>query len=202
MGAQDRFFLGTHRAFRKNEVAFTQSKKPSGVSVDVHLFYGYDQLLATLTLQPSHSHVTSLWLLLERDLLNPPDFGDVVHDARRQLVLALSVNECVRRLEVDGSWSGEAETRLLADTVHSSRTLCHVSLGPDKCQSAGSLVRKLSPKIAGNYTLLSIRSEDSFQCSDEWFRVNNVTRRNGPLVTRAAHFVTEQRKSTAQQLPN
>uniref|UniRef100_A0A224YUR1 Nlr family card domain protein n=1 Tax=Rhipicephalus zambeziensis TaxID=60191 RepID=A0A224YUR1_9ACAR len=214
-GAQDRFFLGTHRALRENEVALTQSNKPSGVGVDEYVFYGYAQLLATLTLQPSHSHVTSLWLLLERDLLNPQvssviaqyiagtktlrdlklrfrdaDFGDVVHDARRELVLALSVNASVRKLEVRGSWSEEAEIRLLADTVLCSRALCHVSFNPDERESAVSLVRMLSPTIAGNYTLLSMRPEDHVPYSDRWFRVNNVTRRNCALVTRAAHFVT------------
>ncbi|KAL1463912.1 hypothetical protein MTO96_043134 [Rhipicephalus appendiculatus] len=136
------------------------------------MFYWYAQLLATLTLQPSHSHVTSLWLLLERDpqvssviaqciagtktlrdlklRFGDTGFGDVAHEARRELMRALSVNEGVHGLEVDGSWSEEADTRLLVDTVHSSRTLCHVSFHPNKCESATSLVRKLSPKIAGN----------------------------------------------------
>ncbi|KAL1483074.1 hypothetical protein MTO96_002144 [Rhipicephalus appendiculatus] len=189
-GAQDRFFLGTHRALRENEVALTQSKKPSGVGVDEHVFYGLRPVARhahpAAVAQPGDFAVASSGA----GSVEPPDFGDVVHEARRELVLALSVNESLRRLEVRGSWSEEAGTRLLADTVLSSRTLCHVSFNPDERESAVSLVRMLSPKIAGNYTLLSLRPEDHFPYSDRWFRVNNVTRRNCALVTRAAHFVT------------
>ncbi|KAH7958035.1 hypothetical protein HPB51_027981 [Rhipicephalus microplus] len=85
-GAQDHFHRGMQNVLPENAdlfsrkeavaflvenaVAFTEATGPSGVSVDSQVFFGYAQLLTTLTSQPSCSHVSSFWLLLTRELLN------------------------------------------------------------------------------------------------------------------------------------
>ncbi|KAH7944272.1 hypothetical protein HPB52_017852 [Rhipicephalus sanguineus] len=117
------------------------------------------------------------------------EVGDVVHEARRELARALSVNKGVRRLEVGGSWSDESEAHLLADTLQSSRTLCHVSFFPKEHEIVTSLAGMLSPKISANYSLLSMSGYGSFLRGGHWFQVSEVIRRNCALVTRAAHFV-------------
>ncbi|KAL3178821.1 hypothetical protein MRX96_009493 [Rhipicephalus microplus] len=186
-GAQDRFYRGMQNVLPENAdlfsrkealafllenaVAFTEATGPSGVIVDSQVFFGYAQLLTTLTSQPSCSHVSSFWLLLTRELLNitvtseiaqylrdtttlrdlklgfdEVEVGDAVCEARWELLLALSVNRGVRRLGVYGFWNDEDDTRWLADTLLSSRTLCHVFFFPSCNDTIKQLVRRLSPK--------------------------------------------------------
>ncbi|KAL1480184.1 hypothetical protein MTO96_051251 [Rhipicephalus appendiculatus] len=108
--------------------------------------------------------------------------------ARRELAQALSVNKSIRRLGVYGPWFGETETEMLADALLSSRTLYQLSFFPYSQSCVISLMRKLSPNVSSNYTILDMHLERPWILGSDWFSVADVTRRNCSLVTRAAHF--------------
>ncbi|KAL1481367.1 hypothetical protein MTO96_034518 [Rhipicephalus appendiculatus] len=108
--------------------------------------------------------------------------GVAFNKPNRKLAQALSVNKTIRRLRLHGPLFGETEIEMLADTVQSSRTL-------SSRRSVIFLLRKLSPNISSNYTLLHMHLERPWKLGGDWFTVADVIRRNCSLVTRAAHFV-------------
>ncbi|KAL1470937.1 hypothetical protein MTO96_040177 [Rhipicephalus appendiculatus] len=69
-------------------------------------------------------------------------------------------------------------------------SLCELFFFPMDHARVISLMRKLSPDISSNYTLLDMRLDRPWKLGGDWFAVADVIRRNCALVTRAAHFVT------------
>ncbi|KAH7968977.1 hypothetical protein HPB52_013288 [Rhipicephalus sanguineus] len=108
---------------------------------------------------------------------------------QRTLVKALSNNKTIRRLSIEGLYFDHTETQMLVGMVHSSRTLCQLSLFPCSHISATELLQKLSQNISSNYTLLDINVYRCWENCSDLFAVEEVARRNSSLVTRAADFV-------------
>ncbi|KAL1422941.1 hypothetical protein MTO96_021535 [Rhipicephalus appendiculatus] len=211
--ARERFFVGTHYVIENTLDALTECKELSSVEVQSQLFNRSEPLLTTLSLLPSCSHLTSLGLALRQDefsrassliaqcitgmtalrklklTVTRGEIGVAFNEARQELAQALSLNKTIRRLTVYGPLFGDAEIEMLADTLRSSRTLCEIFFFPQRLGSVMSLMRKLSPNISGNYTLLDMRFDRPCKLDGDWFTVADVLRRNCSLVTRAAHFV-------------
>ncbi|KAL1442724.1 hypothetical protein MTO96_046271, partial [Rhipicephalus appendiculatus] len=104
------------------------------------------------------------------------------------LVLALYYNKSIRKLAMKGFSFSEREIGWLVYKLEASRMLCELTFYPFDSMSSIWLMRKLSPIVSSNYTLLSMK-----KCGgrhEDQFAVDNVVRRNLALVTRAAHFVT------------
>ncbi|KAL1422939.1 hypothetical protein MTO96_021534 [Rhipicephalus appendiculatus] len=218
-GVQERFFIGTHYVLENTVDALTECKELSSVAVQPEMFHRYEPGIAILSLLPSCSHVSSLYLSLRPDQfkgkvstliaqcitdmtalralelcnLGTPAIGDAFDNARRELAQALYVNKTIRRLTLHGPWLGETEMQTLADTLQFSGTLCKLSFWTRSSSCVTSLMRKLSPNIASNYTLLDMRLERSLMLGGDWFTVADVIRRNCTLVMRAAHFVIGRR---------
>ncbi|KAL1485209.1 hypothetical protein MTO96_032105 [Rhipicephalus appendiculatus] len=108
---------------------------------------------------------------------------------QRTLLQALSNNKVIRWLSIDGLCYDDTETQMLVDMLHSSRTLCHLSLFPCCHGSASRLIQKLSQGVSSNYTLLGINVYKCGKNCSELFAVEDVVRRNLSLVRRAADFV-------------
>ncbi|KAL1442723.1 hypothetical protein MTO96_046273 [Rhipicephalus appendiculatus] len=213
-GVQESFILGQHCVRDSSVDALGECRELSSVKANSQLFGRFESLLTTLSLLQSSSHVRSLCLELLPDhfrgsvstllaqcitgmtglrnlklSIGSEGIGDAFAMARRELAQALSVNKSIRRLGVYGPWFGETETEMLADALLSSRTLYQLSFFPYSQSCVISLMRKLSPNVSSNYTILDMHLERPWILGSDWFSVADVTRRNCSLVTRAAHFV-------------
>ncbi|KAL3238908.1 hypothetical protein MRX96_021928 [Rhipicephalus microplus] len=128
--------------------------------------------------------------LRELDLRFFPKSWTSEERPERQLLQALSSNEGIRRVTLHGINYDETDTDMLAKLLCSSRTLCYLSFRPEDGESVPLLLRKLSTDVSGNFTLLGVQvghvPEESI--GDKFF-VDDATRRNNALATRAAHFV-------------
>ncbi|KAH7943024.1 hypothetical protein HPB52_004007 [Rhipicephalus sanguineus] len=212
-GVEERFFVGTHHVLQDTIAALTECTFLSSVSLDSRSFRGLDPFFTALSLLPSCSHVTSLCLSLHENngrvssliaqyitgtaTLRKLDLffffirsGDALDEATRELVHALSANKSIRWLRVSGFCFDATETQMMVDTLQSSRALCNVYLFQRNDESSNSsLIRKLSPTISSNYTLLSLSLDETCMLGNDWFTIDNVVCRNNSLVTRAADFV-------------
>ncbi|KAH7943772.1 hypothetical protein HPB52_011414 [Rhipicephalus sanguineus] len=213
-GARDRFLVGKYYVLEDTVDQLTECKELTSVAVHSSFFSGLEPLLTTLSLLSLCSHVTSLRLevwsnefrgrvssliaqcikgmtalrKLELSIVDA-EMRDGFNEARRELAQALSVNKSIRKLSVEGPCFGETEIETLADTLHSSRTLCELSFFPSDHRCVISLMRNLSMNISSNYTLLDMQLDKPWRLGVDWFMVSDVIRRNCSLVTRAAHFV-------------
>ncbi|KAL1436058.1 hypothetical protein MTO96_010814 [Rhipicephalus appendiculatus] len=214
-GVQERFFVGAHHIFEDTVVAVTECKQMSCIEVDSTISPKFEPLLTASCLMPACTHMTSLCMVLDKEIFNVTvvsllaqcisgamalrtleltfrNNGPIFyHDDRiqRALVQALSVNTTIRSLHICGLLFDETETQMLAETLQSSRTLCEFSFLPHGHESPISFLRKLSPIVSSNYTLQGLHLPERFDLGGEFFTVAEVVRRNNVLVTRATHFV-------------
>ncbi|KAL1473379.1 hypothetical protein MTO96_038729 [Rhipicephalus appendiculatus] len=215
-GVQERFFVGAHHVFKDTVVAVTECKQVSCIEIDSTISPKFAPLLTASCLMQPCSHMTSLCMVLEKELFNVTvasliaqcitsamalrelqltflHYGPLLNahnTMQRALVQALSVNTTIRSLHICGLRFDETETKMLAETLQSSRTLCEFSFRPHDYESTISFLQKLSPIVSSNYTLLGLRLTKRFDLGGEFFTVAEVVRRNNVLVTRATHFVT------------
>ncbi|KAH7947452.1 hypothetical protein HPB52_012181 [Rhipicephalus sanguineus] len=219
-GVQERFFVGAHHDFEDTVVALTECKQLSCIEVDSTIFLRFEPVLTAPCEMQSCSHMTSLCMVLEKQLSTvtvsrliaqciagamalraldltfrnncPIWLAD--HKIQRALVQAVSVNRTIRSLHIWGLRFDETETQMLADTLQSSRTLCEFYFHPKDDESTLSFVRKLSPIVSSNYTLLGLHLTKCVDLGGEFFTIAEVVRRNNSLVTRATHFVMGTRR--------
>ncbi|KAL1475220.1 hypothetical protein MTO96_037459 [Rhipicephalus appendiculatus] len=214
-GVQGRFFVGAHHVFEDTVVAVTECKQLSCIAIDSTISRKFQPLLTASCLMQSCTHMTSLCMVLEKEIFNVPVVSLIAqcitgamalrtleltfrnngpifyadHRIQRALVQALSVNTTIRSLHIWGLRFDETETQMLADTLQSSRTLCEFSFFPHDDESTVTFLRKLSPIVSSNYTLLGLHLTERFDLGGEFFTVAEVVRRNNFLTTRATHFV-------------
>ncbi|KAH7971884.1 hypothetical protein HPB52_003649 [Rhipicephalus sanguineus] len=211
-GMLKRFFLGEHRVSEDTVVQLPECKELSCISVFICDGNG-EPLHTTLRLLPTCSHVKSLCLsmtglkfngevssLIVQYITSTTALRELrlvllswnrrsVDGSERPLLQALYINKSIRRLSLTGFCIREGEATMLADTLQSSLTLCHLSFYPCNHQATIWFIRKLSPNISSNYMLLGMRTCLYERLCDGWFAIIDVVRRNNSLVTRAAHFV-------------
>ncbi|KAL3227501.1 hypothetical protein MRX96_004202 [Rhipicephalus microplus] len=181
-GVQECFFVGTHYVLENTAGTVRECKELSSVAVDTVMFERYEAVIATLSLLSTCSHVTSLCLSLRPDqfkgkmlsliaqcitdmtklttlelLITGAGIGDAFNEGRRELAQVLSTNKSIRRLKLHGPCFSKTETEMLADTWQSSGTLCELFFFPHYIERVITLMRKLSPNISNNYTLLDMR---------------------------------------------
>ncbi|KAH7947455.1 hypothetical protein HPB52_012184 [Rhipicephalus sanguineus] len=215
-GVQERFLVGAHHVFEDTVVALTECKQLSCIEVDSTILLRVEPLLTAPCLMQSCSHMTSLCMVFEKQLstvtvssliaqciigamavraldltfCNNCPIWLADHRIQRALVQAVSVNITIHSLHIWGLRFDETETQILADTLQSSRTLCEFYFHPHDDESTLSFVRKLSPIVSSNYTLLGLHLTKCVDLGGEFFTMAEVVRRNNSLVTRATHFVT------------
>ncbi|KAH7947454.1 hypothetical protein HPB52_012183 [Rhipicephalus sanguineus] len=227
-GVQERFFVGAHHVFEDTVVALTECKQLSCIEVDSTIFLRFEPLLTAPCLIQSCSHMTSLCMVFEKQLSTVTVSSLIAQcitgamalralhltfrnncpiwlaDRRiqRALVQAVSVNRTIRSLHIWGLRFDETETQMLVETLRSSRTLYDFYFHPHDDESTFSFVRKLSPILSSNYTLLGLHLTKCVDLGGEFFTMAEVVRRNNSLVTRATHFVmgTKSHKYCAEAL--
>ncbi|KAH7943544.1 hypothetical protein HPB52_009200 [Rhipicephalus sanguineus] len=211
-GVQDRFVVGKYHV-EDTVVKLPECKELSQISVGCPDVDCLESLRRALCFLPTCSHVKSLRFeifyelfnsevssliaqyitnttaLKELDLSFTSESLDAVCWADRTLLQALSLNKSVRRLSICGLSFSDTEIQVLVDMLHSSRTLCDLSLDPYDDELTISLTQKLSKNISSNYRLLGLHLPWLPDYSGELFTIEEVVRRNSSLVTRAAHFV-------------
>ncbi|KAL1416480.1 hypothetical protein MTO96_000757 [Rhipicephalus appendiculatus] len=183
---------------------------------DSTAFPAFEPLPRTASLLQSCSHVTSLCIVSEKEISNVLVSSVIsqcitgttalrelevicrMYSSRwyadntiqKALVEGMSTNNTIRSLYIWGLNFDETETQMLAETLQSSRTLCHFCFSPlFDSESMLSLLWKLSPNMSSNYTLLTLYLNKMMDLSGDLFTVPNVVRRNNSLVTRATDFV-------------
>ncbi|KAL1422942.1 hypothetical protein MTO96_021536 [Rhipicephalus appendiculatus] len=211
-GLLERFSFPRPHKVEDPVVTLGECKELSSIDILPGNLRGFRPLHTALSMLPSCSHVTSLFLILW-----PPHDGDVisltekyiagttvlrrlelaiinvtsntVDRPERALMRALSINKSIRKLTMEYTHLDETEIQILVDKLQATRTLCELFFYPDEYTLSNSLIEKLSPRVSSNYTLLAMKTEWVSALHGGWFAVDNVVRRNLALVTRAAHFV-------------
>ncbi|KAH7944032.1 hypothetical protein HPB52_014746 [Rhipicephalus sanguineus] len=217
-GVRERFFLRDSCIVQDPGATLTECKDLSFLDIDSRVLSEFDRFRTTLRLLPSCSHVTSLTLTVWEELLDDNVTSgliaqyiagttvlrvltlnlvsgnwDTVNRVKKALVRALSVNKSIRRLHICGLCFDESETRVLAETFKSSRTLYNVAFLPNDQNSTISLVQKLLPNFSANYTLIGLHVHRPEVVQGDLFTIDDVLRRNVSLVTLAAQFVAGMR---------
>ncbi|KAL1483103.1 hypothetical protein MTO96_002173 [Rhipicephalus appendiculatus] len=217
-GVRGLFRFGRHHVVREPAVPLlTECEELSRVTIDSAVLYRPDQLRTALSLLPSCSHVTSLILAVWQPLFNRDVCGliaqyisatTVLRELKmtlasiysypadrieRALMGALCVNKSVRRLSMTGLRFDETEVQMLVDKLQAGRTIYELTFYPDDYNSTIWLVQKLSPIISSNYTLVGMQVYRHVILRADLFSVDDAVRRNAALVSRAAHFVTEEK---------
>ncbi|KAH8031643.1 hypothetical protein HPB51_019657 [Rhipicephalus microplus] len=162
--------------------AFTENKTLEELTLDLSTFHtnGYNSLFRALASNPCLKKVTV-------ELFKQEDVSEICRAIRETGVTgALLRRNTLRSLE----HRSKTKTEMLADTWQSSATLCELFFFPHYIERVIALMRKLSPNISNNYTLLDMRVYPLPLPSSDRFNVADVIRRNRTLVMRAAHFVT------------
>ncbi|KAH7944033.1 hypothetical protein HPB52_014747 [Rhipicephalus sanguineus] len=218
-GVQGRFFVGAVHTFEDTVVAMTECKEVSCIKIDSNIFPGFEPAVKAPCLMQSWSHVTSLCMVFDKEISSVTVSSMIAlcitgamalralsltfrigwpiwkadHRIQRALVQAMVVNRTMRSLDISGLCFDETEAQMLANALQSSRTLCEFYFSPDDDESTFSFLRKLSPIVSSNYTVLGLHLHDFWDLGGDFFTVADVVRRNNSLVTRATHFVVERR---------
>ncbi|KAH8037197.1 hypothetical protein HPB51_008904 [Rhipicephalus microplus] len=173
---------------------------------------GFSSLSSALTVLPSCSHVTSLFLVLYEQLdgdtisvlvkyiaittvlrnleVNKMYISFSTEDrTKRTLMQALSINKSICKLSLEYVDLDDTEAQILVDKLQATRTLCELFLYSSTGESFISFLHKLSPIISSNYTLICLKIQRSIWPYEGAFAVSSAVSRNWSLVTRAAHFV-------------
>lgn len=212
-GVPERFFVGEHQVLRDTAAVLPECKALSRIRLYLRTSYEVELMHTMLRLLPSCSHVKSLSLEMAGEMFNGKVssliaqytdtttlrelrlklFSGPWHSFDRALLKALSNNNSIRRLLLEGLCINEYEAQMLTDMLQSSRTLCHLSYQCDS-DSTASFLGKLSPNISSNYMLLGLYVNWNGRFRSDWHPIHDVVRRNNSLVTRAAHFVMGTRR--------
>ncbi|KAH7985567.1 hypothetical protein HPB51_026798 [Rhipicephalus microplus] len=211
-GVLECFTLPKPHDIDRGVVTLRDCKELSSIRVVHTSFNGLSPLPSALTVLPSCSHVTSLFLLLYERLdsdtisllveyiagttvlrnLEMKQIYDTLSTedrVERALVQALSINKSIRKLSLEYIDFNDTEAQMLVDKLQATRTLCELFLKPGNHVWPASFLQKLSPIIASNYTLICLKFK-SIWLHEGAFAVSSAVSRNWSLVTRVAHFVT------------
>ncbi|KAL1473133.1 hypothetical protein MTO96_022512 [Rhipicephalus appendiculatus] len=215
-GVPERFFLGMRQVSKGKVVELEECRELSRVSMD-HSRSPQESELLRDTLERLPSDVKSLCLtmreasfhgivsslaeyisntkaLRELDLRFFPKSWTSEERPLRALLQALSKNKGIRQLTLHGIDFDETEADMLVKLLHSSRTLCQLSVSPRDGESVPLLFQRLSIDVSSNFTLLGVDvGTFEVRCIGDKFAIDDVVRRNNSLTVRAADFVKGKR---------
>ncbi|KAH7944709.1 hypothetical protein MRX96_017457 [Rhipicephalus microplus] len=152
-GVLERFTLPKPHDLEQRVVTLRDCEDPSSIRVVEMSLHGLSPLRSALTVLPSCSHVTSLFLVLYKRIdgdtisllvkyiacttvprnlevkqmyvtLSTTDCGE------RALMQALSINKSIRKLSREYVDFDDTEAQILVDKLQATRTLCELFLNP------------------------------------------------------------------------
>ncbi|KAL3202853.1 hypothetical protein MRX96_001219 [Rhipicephalus microplus] len=110
-------------------------------------------------------------------------------DSSMRLLVALSRNVSITRLGVERWCSTRRSAKFLADIVRSSKLIHTLTYNEESIAPSKTFFSRLSESIAGNFTIVSLRTQERRENAKNWAFIQNVATRNAALLEKAARFV-------------
>ncbi|KAL1422708.1 hypothetical protein MTO96_003791 [Rhipicephalus appendiculatus] len=100
------------------------------------------------------------------------------------LLHALSRNSSITSLGVECWCSTKRSARVLADIVRSSKTIHTLTYNEKSMAPSKTFFSRLSESIAGNFTIVSVKTFERRNNAKNWAFIQNVATRNVSLLER------------------
>ncbi|KAL1416722.1 hypothetical protein MTO96_027618 [Rhipicephalus appendiculatus] len=185
-GVEERFFVGVHHIFAEAAVARTPFAPLWSLEIDRTTYPAFEPPLRAPFLLQSFCHMTSLCMLFEIEMWNVTASSLIAQCTTS--VVALRELELIFRHQWRYKYADHIVQRALVKAVQVGCYASFASAHKDY-ESTLMFLRKLSPIVSSNYTLLGLHLIRSPDLGSDFFAVAEVVRRNNSLVTRAAAFV-------------